>query len=287
MLKPPSLPYKSRMRRVGDYHDFLSALYQSMVRRSSFIESEPLREVLTHPRIVVALNHATPLSWIPAIGLLAQQFHQAGGQDRIPRGVFDRFFYGNPITRPIAEWISQSSMPPDFDEVLRIFQSDPPSDLVVFPEGAHSFFGDVKTIQPFRSCRFIEVAIRSKAPILLAVHAGSEDWNFRLDIPKEWVETVSLFSSFFGTKLKSDSSLNLPIRLGSLAHFRMHTQLIWPTLNESELSNDPLLRRQQLASEGEFIRERMRALLNQLDRPQTKNPGSHQDFQKSYNTLEL
>src|SRR5205085_5756721 len=103
-------------------------------------------------------------------------------------------------------------------------------DMVVFPEGAMTFFGDVRKVQPFRSPRFLEVAIRAQAPILLAVHRGTEEWNTLLPIPKEVTPYIRMISSFFGKRMDEEQFLNLPINLKRVAKFSMVTKLYVPEL---------------------------------------------------------
>lgn len=255
------------MRTLQDYKDFMHALIRTISVDVQFEANEPLEIVLRNPRLVTVINHSTPISWVPPIALLCEKVCEAGGGDRIPRGIMDRFFYTNPLTLPIAEYVTQSKTPQSFDELLRDFTSRERTDLVIFPEGAMTFFGDLNQIQPFRSPRFIELAIRARAPILMCVHRGTEDWNVRLPLPVELISAVSMFSKFFGEKLQKDSLLNLPIRLTKVKNFRMRTKVYLPELYEADLSSDPTERRAQLSVEAEKIRELMQEMFDELASP--------------------
>lgn len=252
------------MKKLGEYQGFLSALLRSTVQEFEFEANEPLEQVMKTPRMVVVLNHSTPISWIPPICLLTEKACAAGGGDRLSRGVPDKFLYTNPITRPLAEYISQSSTPQSFEELLEQFLSQERTDLVIFPEGAMTFFGDINQIQPFRSPRFIEIAIRAGAPIFLCVHRGTEEWNMRLPLPLELVRTVSVFSKFFGEKLQQDSQINLPLNLGKVRRLRMRTKLYVPKLYASDLAGEALERRQQIAAEAEDLRAVMQEMFDDL-----------------------
>lgn len=252
------------MRQLQDYQPFLSALLRSMVNELEFDEVDSLKDCLRNPRLVTVMNHSTPLSWIPPICWLTEKVCEAGGGARYPRGVVDRFFYGNPLTRPIAEYVSQSDHPQSFEDILESFQHADQTDLVVFPEGALTFFGDVNKIQKFRSPRFLEIAIRAKAPLLLAVHRGSESWNMPLTLPFELVNLVGTYSKFFGEKLKEEQTINLPLRLSKIPRFAMKTKLYVPELYEADLSADPHERRAQLEVETEKLRQIMQDLFDEI-----------------------
>lgn len=252
------------MKKLGEYQEFLSALLRSVVDRCEFQSDDNLEDLMKEPRLVVVLNHGTPISWFPPICLLTEKAVEAGGGDRISRGVIDRFFYSNPLTRPIAEYVTQSSHPQSFDELLEQFSTVERTDLVIFPEGAMTFFGDINHIQPFRSPRFIEIAVRAQAPLLIAVHRGTEDWNMRLPLPLELIQTVSLFSKFFASKLQEESQVNLPLRLKKVPILKMRTKLYVPKLKTEDLAEDPAERRAQIQIEADDLRQLMQEMYDSL-----------------------
>ena len=189
------------MKTLQEYHGPLSQLLSWTCEKTEFQSEIPFEDILRQPRLVLAINHATPLSWVPAMCLLTQKACEFGGGDRIPWGVVDRWFYTNPIFRWIATQISQSEKPQSFDEIVEKFQNSLRTDLVVFPEGAMTFFGKPTEIQDFRSVKFIEIAIRCRAPILIVAHSGSEVWSQNLVIPDALSMLMSQglapFSRFF------------------------------------------------------------------------------------------
>jgi len=252
------------MKKLGEYQAFLSALLRSVVDEFDFTAEEPLEQVLKTPRLVVVLNHGTPISWVPPICLLTEKACEAGGADRVSKGVVDRFLYSNPITRPLAEYVTQSSQPQSFDELLEQFQSMERTDLVIFPEGAMTFFGNIDEIQPFRSPRFIEIAVRTGAPLLVCIHRGTEKWNMRLPLPLELAQTVGMFSNFFGKRLQEDQQINLPLRLSKVPRLRMRTKLYVPKLYASDLAGNPEERRQQIQGEAEDLRSMMQEMYDEL-----------------------
>lgn len=252
------------MRKLKDYQPFLSALLKTIAEETHFEDRDALATVLKNPRLVVVINHSTPISWIPPICLLAEKATHAGGGERIPRGIIDKFFYTVPFLRTLAEYFTQSDSPQSFEDILESFQAAEKTDLVVFPEGAMTFFGDLRQIQPFRSPRFIEIAIRAKAPILVVVHRGTEEWNSLFPIPKEIAPYIGMVSSFFGKKAGEETFVNLPTNLKRIPKLSMITKLYLPQLYEADLSADPRERRRQIAAEADRVRDLMQDLFDEL-----------------------
>lgn len=251
-------------RRLSDYSEFLKVLAESFIDRFEFHSQPAFSEILREPRLLVALNHSTPLSWIPAGAALALEAIKAGGGDRTPRAVMDKWFYSNPLTKRIAEYFTQFDRPQSFDELLASFVQSERTDLVIFPEGANTFFGSVTEIGEFRSHRFVELAIRAEAPLLLVVHKGSESWSWPLQLPPEWGAFLLPFSKFFGENILKASIFNLPLIPQKLPRFQMTCELYRPALKAVEFSTDPEELEIQLRTEAEKIRRRMQEILSSM-----------------------
>lgn len=250
------------MRTLKDYQPLLSGLLRLIVQDIDFKSEVPLRKILQNPRLVVVINHSTPISWIPPVCLLTEKVCRAGGGRRTPRGIIDKFFYKHPVLRTLAEFISQSDRPLNFEELLESFKDQQQTDLVVFPEGALTFFGDLNEIQPFRSHRFVELAILSQTPILLVVHQGTEDWNFPFPVPTDLIGVIQMVSPFFGERIQKEGTINLPLKLGKVERFKMRLKLYEPELTTKKLNPDPGKRKAQVSKEGEKIRALMQQMLH-------------------------
>ncbi|MFN7454895.1 MAG: hypothetical protein ACK5RO_09580 [Pseudobdellovibrionaceae bacterium] len=252
------------MRSLGDYNPFLKALFDSIVEKSSFQPEIPLQQILQNPKLLVLVNHSTPLSWIPSVALLCNKVVGSGGGHRKPRGIADRWFYSNPFTTVLAEYLTQSSKPETFEEIVSHFSEAKDTDLVIFPEGANTFFGELSEIQPFRSSKFIEISIRTQAPMLLVVHKGSENWSVPLAVPSAWAMYLGAFAPFFAKQIESGKSLNFPFPVQKIQDFKMSVRLYTPALYESDLSENSFERKNQLETEAEQVREIMQEMLNHL-----------------------
>lgn len=252
------------MRTLSDYKEFLDALLKALAHETHFESTPVLSNIIQNPRLLVIINHSTPLSWIPAMSLLALKVIEAGGHDRTPRGVVDRWFYTNPITKILAEYLSQSDRPLNFEELVEHFKNADKTDLVIFPEGAYTFFGGVHEVQRFRSDRFVEIALKCDAPILIVTHKGSESWSLPLILPHDWGNFILPFSEFFGKKILASEPLNVPLFPQKMNLFSMKCELYQPQLRLEDLSENLEIRRKQIESESLRIKEKMNSLLETI-----------------------
>jgi hypothetical protein len=178
-----------------------------------------------NPRLIVVFSHSAPMSWVPAPCLLTAHVVARGGGKRLPIAVMDRFFYSVPGLRNIAKFIAQSDRPLSFKELVTHFENLKTADLVVFPEGSNCFFGDPSTLQPFRSSRFVELSIKTKTPLLLCVHRGSEKWGKSLKFPEF---AASAIGGMLGARFTSTGRLTMPMWPAKIERFSMLCELYQP-----------------------------------------------------------
>ncbi|CAN5543342.1 hypothetical protein BH10BDE1_BH10BDE1_36570 [soil metagenome] len=212
-----------------------------------------LDQVLSeNPRLIVVFSHSAPLSWIPAPCLLTAHVVARGGGRRRPIAVMDRFFYSVPGLRAVAKYVAQSDRPLSFKELVQHFEKMKTADLVVFPEGSNCFFGDPAELQPFRSHRFVEIGIRTKSPLLLCVHRGSEKWGKSWKLPMALAASVgSLFGTNGSSRLASTRRLTIPMWPAKMDRFSMLCELYQP-------EGDAV-------AESEKVHARMQEMLRELD----------------------
>jgi hypothetical protein len=274
------------MKRVREYEPVLSQLMLWMARDTRFRCRPKLADVLSrHERLVFAISHGSPLSWLPSVSLLSAHVNARGGGHRRPVGIMDRVFFEMGLTRRIAQYLTQSERPLSFGELVQSFMTGRCDDLVVFPEGSNCFFGDPGVIQEFRSSKFVEVAIRAKAPILVCVHKGSEKWATALSVEKQFVDRLDWLPKFawdfLEHRLRANGLFTLPLWPAPMDKFEMLCELYEPTLDESDLSEDPGLRHEQIRSEGEKIRALMMRMLAELN--ESIHTEATQEFQGELN----
>jgi hypothetical protein len=243
------------MRTLDDFRTVLVPIRDQLIQSSS-LECQPeLQEILAqNTRLIVALNHSTPLSWVPAMCLLATAAIECGHGDRVPMVIADRFFFSMPGLRALAKYISQSERPLNFDELVETFARREHCDLIVFPEGSNCFFGDPKQIREFRSPKFIEIAVRVGCPILLSVHRGSEDWAKAVSIPAGLVGALKFLPESVRRRLLQTGLLTLPLLPKPIAKFRMQCELFMPSINDSSV-----------AAEADRLHARMQEMFEHLN----------------------
>jgi hypothetical protein len=268
-LTPIELNPFQRWRRLADYEPVLSQILRLIAKKTDFQSRPPFSEVLSdHPRLVVAISHSTPLSWLPAGALLAAHACARGGGQRVPMGVMDRTFFQIPFLKELAHLITQSERPLSFFELTERFERAETADLVVFPEGSNCFFGNPEEIQEFRSPKFVEIAIRTKCPIYIVVHRGSEQWAKTIPVNDEQIQKLDVLPGFvyefLERRLRRTGLFALPVIPKPMEKFDMLGELYQPALTLEDLSDDPAERHEQIRAEAEKVRSRMRDLLAEL-----------------------
>jgi hypothetical protein len=256
-------------KQLSFFEPFLSQIMVLIAKSTRFRSRPGLAEILEkNPRLVVVFNHSAPLSWLPAIALLTAHACARGGGARRPMGVMDRFFFSVPGLRAIAHQLTQSDRPLGFHELIAKFRTSK-TDIVIFPEGSNCFFGDPAEMQPFRSPRFVELAIRSATPILLCAHRGSESWARVVPVDSRWTDKLDflpkLAADFLGARLKATGLLAIPTLPKPLDHFEMVCELYHPTLNESDLSPEPDVANEQIRQEADLVHAKMESMLAEID----------------------
>ncbi len=225
----------------------------------------PLKEILQrHPKVVHAISHAGTLGWIPAILSLLRVALQEGGRDRQAYGIFHRGLYRFWLSRLLIRSLFQSQEPPQFAKVIETFRTQPVNDVALFPEGDNCILGDVYEIRPFRSPKFIELALAAQAPILVTVHRGAEEWGQDFYVPAWLFTLLRRFQPSYVYFLYKNPVLNLPTRMTRIPKFSMRSVLYVPRLSYEDLSTRPRERWFQLQSEAQRVRLLMQSLLKDM-----------------------
>ncbi len=258
-----------RQKKLSDFEPVLNIVLRMMAKNTRFRCRPGLQQILKeNPRLIVALSHSTPLSWLPSAGLLALNACARGGEERIPLGVMDHAFFQIPLVKSLAQFFTQSERPVTFQDLCVRFQSADPFDLVLFPEGSNCFFGSPSEIQDFRSPKFVELAVRTKTPILIGAHLGSEAWAKALPVKEDVMDYLTLLPNFaynfVEKRIRKTGHFVLPVLPKPMEKFEMLCELYHPTLKAEELVEDASARREQLEVEATRIRERMTELLDEL-----------------------
>jgi hypothetical protein len=180
----------------------------------------------------------------------------------------DHAFFQIPLVKALAQFFTQSERPVTFQDLCERFQSAEPFDLVLFPEGSNCFFGSPDEIQDFRSPKFVELAVRTKTPILIGAHLGSEAWAKALPVKEEVMDYLTLLPNFaynfVEKRIRKTGHFVLPLSPKPMEHFEMICEIYHPSLKAEDLAEEASIRRAQLEAEAARIRQRMVELLDEL-----------------------
>lgn len=252
------------MKKLQDYQPYLQKVFDKIINEYDFVSKPDVHEVFRpEQKVVTILNHSTPLSWLPAICLLVQKICSGGGGTRVPVGVMDKFFFKVPFFKPVAEYLTQFEVFPSFEDIIRKAEGGY-TDVAIFPEGSNCFFGEGETIQPFRSPRFIELALKMRARIYLAVHRGSEDWALALDLKSKNIPFQAYLPGWLNEKIKKGGFFVIPTVPKKIPHFRMVCDFYEPQIRLEDLSTKRSERMRQLWDEAERVRCRMQQMFDSL-----------------------
>ncbi|MEN3040437.1 MAG: hypothetical protein ABDH66_02715 [Bacteroidia bacterium] len=251
--------------RLPDLYERIFWLYPLIFDEIIARSTPSFRQTLqNNPKIVHVISHAGTLGWIPAILGLLRIALLEGGAQRTALGIFHRGLYRIAVSRWILRTVFQSTEPPTFAKVVQAFREGPISDVALFPEGDNCILGDVYEIRPFRSPKFVELALAANAPILITVHRGAEEWGKDFYIPSWMLKWVKLIEPSYVRPLLKNPVLNLPIRITRIPKFSLNSTLYFPKISYDQLSTRPRERWFQLHEEAERIKAIMKALLQEM-----------------------
>lgn len=252
------------MKELKSFEPILSQIMLSIAKETRFHSDPPLADVLaTHPKLVIVFNHSSPLSWLPAVSLLCAHACARGGGHRRPVGVMDKFFFEVPFIKNIAGFLTGAETSLSFPELSSSFVEGWADDLVVFPEGSNCFFGDPAELKPFRSPKFVELAIRANAPIYICLHRGSEFWGKVIPVPPDWLDMLhslpKVAVDFLESRMKKTGLFTLPMWPNKMEKFEMRCTLYHPALKSEDLSENEEERKAQIQAEADKIHAVMEA----------------------------
>jgi hypothetical protein len=214
-----------------------------------------------NPRSIVVCQHGRLMAWILFGSSAALYCHDNGGADRIPFAVSHRVFDNFPPARRLLDHILPNAGSLGVEELVSAFTAGYFSELVLSPEGDNCNFGDGMTITDFRSPRFIELAIRADAPLILMTHTGTENWGQRINVPQRVRPLCKLLPYSLYDRIEEHGHIIFPL-IRRASQVKIHLQSYSLELQREELSTDPAQRQEQLWQEAHRVR---RAMQTQLD----------------------
>jgi hypothetical protein len=255
------------MRSIEDFsiaNYFLKRYYTKDIE--VFERSDHLEDILKkHPKLVVAINHGSAAAPAPVISGVFDNFLKSGGADRKPLLIVWRAFYKVPILKYLIKYISQVDGALSAAEFLHKFQHEGFTDLFVLPEGENCMFGDNDEITPFLSPKFIEFAVRAKAPVLVVAHEGTEKMSTPYIFEDKQLNLMRWLPQRQFNLLKNSRVLNYPHLFETdIDKVRLYYRLFHPALTEAQLSKNENIRKEQLQEEANKVYQLMSAMKKEL-----------------------
>lgn len=233
-------------------------------------DKEELRQILTqNSRLVIVLNHGPALGPGAALLGVLQLLAENGGEARRILGVTWKHFYKVPLLRHVFAFVTQTNRGLSVEELVSKLNAGVVDDVLIMPEGENCNFGDGEAVQPFLSPRFVEIALRTGAPILIVAHRGGRYWSRYLPGAASYLAKLHWLPERTRQLAKSAGGINLPrLRLRALDEYPWFATLYHPqmTLAEFEAANAQA-RNDLLHQEAERVRSQMQSMLMALPDP--------------------
>ena len=229
------------MRTVDDYSLSMGLVKKACTKRVSLHKSsENIQQILAqHPKLVVAMNHGPMAGPVAGSIAMMDQYIANGGSHRVPMIIAWRGFYHIPMIKYFIRYMSQVKMPFNLDGFVKQVTDNGVTDLFVMPEGENCAYGNGRDIEPFLSPRFIELALKTGAPILIAVHTGSEQWSHILPVSQKLNPILKFLPKKSFQRIKETGKVNIPtLFLTKIPKLQVCFRLYQPTIKLADLEQD-------------------------------------------------
>lgn len=216
-----------------------------------------------HPRLMIIMNHGPMLGPAPALTALVRTMVRHGGADRVPFGVTWRGFHRLPGVGPLAERLVQTTAETGVDDLVHKLTSEGFNDCGIMPEGEFSNVGNGIDVQPFRSHKFIQAAVRAEVPVLLLAHSGTERLGRPVPIPGAARFLVERLPEHLRRAVSQSGVVSLPWLLGGrIPRLGLACELYRPDLTPEDLDTPDSAYR--VSASARRVRARLQRLVNHL-----------------------
>ncbi len=261
------------MVRFDEYDKMLRICQRLFIGKVHFKDGLPWeRYFKTEKRALIVANHGPilgPFVWVAA---LFPRIVDLGYGHLTYSAIAHPIIRNIPIFARIVGYEKRKGKRLRTADYIELFNSGRLNILSVAPEGEYALYGNGVDIQPFRSPRSLEIALRADCRVVLAVGKGFEHWQRNLSIGKRrrkrLVKAVAMKIPFLD-KLDEDAlenaqQLSISGVFGRIPDFTVATELYDPELTVETLAEDRTTRDRQLRVEGERMRRQMIRMLEDL-----------------------
>lgn len=262
------------MVRLDQFDKYIRPLQRLFIRKVHFIDGVPWQDYLkTEDKGLIVLNHGPmigPFVWIIAV---LPRIVDMGYGHLMYSAIAHPIVRNVPFFARMVGFEKRGGKRLGVDDYVTLFNDNKLNLVSVTPEGEFSLYGNGVDMQPFRSPRGLEIALRAKTLIILMVGKGFESWQTNVPIDKPWQKRIVRWIASkipFLDKLDEDAlaqakQLSISRVFGRISDFYVYSELYEPELKLEDLSEDLETRKKQLWKEAERMRQRMIAMLEELN----------------------
>jgi hypothetical protein len=226
-----------------------------------------------HPRLVVVLTHGGAISFLPVVMALVRSTAKYNPERRIV-STWHQGWWRFPGLNRLPRYLTGAERAYSLQELQRALAGEDEVDYYALPESETSLYGDPGEVKPFRFHGFIELSIRTRSPMLLVAHKGTEGWYRQVDfsgrlssllrrLPDRVYHTFDFNKQVVLGEIAARRLVNVPLPLRRAA-VDIGLELHCPDEFETGLDAEFKTRRRQVLAEGERIRTRLQQLYDAL-----------------------
>ena len=279
------------MVRFDEYDTFIRVCRQLLIKNVHFRDGLPWEDYFeTESRALVVANHGPiigPLVWVLT---LFPRIVDLGYGHLSYSAIAHPIIRNIPIFARMVGFEKRDGKRLRIADYVELFESGRLNILSVAPEGEFSLYGNGVDIQPFRSHRSLEIALKADCRIILGVAKGFERWqrNISIESPlrKRLVKSLMLKIPFLDKldeqALEEARRVSISGIFGRIPAIYIATEVYEPELTVDDLADDRERRDEQLRIEGDRMRRRMMGMLaalkaegnqsNAISRRKTRRP---------------
>lgn len=261
------------MVRFDEFDTILRLCRRLFIKNVHFRDGLPWEEYLrTEKRALIVVNHGPiigPFLWV--IALFPRIVDLGYGHLRYS-AIAHPIIRNLPLFERVVGFEQRKGDRLRTTDYVELFKTDQLNILSVAPEGEYSLYGNGVDIQPFRSPRSLEIALRGDCRIVLAVCRGLEHWQRNISIREDWrkrlVKVLALKIPFLDKlderALESAERLSISGFFGRIPDVYVASELYEPELKVEDLAEHRATRDEQLWREAERMRGEMIRMLDGL-----------------------
>ena len=261
------------MVRFDAYDGVLRALQRLFIGRVHFIDGFPWEEYFkAEPRAMIVANHGPilgPLVWVTA---LFPRIVDLGYGHLTYSAIAHPIIRNIPIFARIVGFEKRQGDRLRTADYIEMFEDGRLNILSVAPEGEYSLYGNGVDIQPFRSPRSLEIALRADCRIILMVGKGFERWQRGVSIEEGWKKRlvkrlavkVPFLDKLDEATLARAAQISVSGIFGRIPDFYVASEVYEPELTAAMLAQDRASRDEQLWAEAKRMRLQMVRMLEGL-----------------------